>query len=356
MIRVGIVGGGIAGSLLAWRLAASHPGWSVTLIAPAARSDATEASGGLVRAFEPAPENCRLATESLAELRGSPLLSAWADYQETPSVYICDQAPRAMVAELVAGIERRLPGYARVLRPPELEAVGWRGLPSDALGVVEPRAGNISPARLRRAVTAALPRLGVEIVEAAAERVEPLPGGGATCHVGRRRSSHDVVVIAGGRWTPSLLRSSGMDSGGFRTKLIQYGLFEARGWRPPVFVDDSSGLYGRPAGNGRVLLGVPVQEWDVDPDRQGPSDRAVTHTREMAAARFPRMELGRLTTLVTAADCYAEPPTLALRPVEDGRADVYTFTGGSGGAAKTALAASATAADQVARELSGART
>ena len=44
---------------------------------------------------------------------------------------------------------------------------------------------------------------------------------------------------------------------------------------------------------------------------------------------------------VSAADCYSDPPGLALRHVTGA---MHTFTGGSGGAAKTALAASRIAA------------
>jgi hypothetical protein len=44
-----------------------------------------------------------------------------------------------------------------------------------------------------------------------------------------------------------------------------------------------------------------------------------------------------------AADCYHDPAGLALRPVTTGSA-LYTFTGGSGGAAKAALATSRAAA------------
>ena len=51
--------------------------------------------------------------------------------------------------------------------------------------------------------------------------------------------------------------------------------------------------------------------------------------------------MGEPTAVVAAADAYADPPVLALRPVADG---VFTFTGGCGGAAKYALAASRLAA------------
>jgi len=65
--------------------------------------------------------------------------------------------------------------------------------------------------------------------------------------------------------------------------------------------------------------------------------------------RLPRLRLGPVVRRAGAADCYTEPAVLTLRTVAEG---VYAFSGGSGGSAKTALAASARAA----AELLGART
>ncbi|HEX8768482.1 MAG TPA: hypothetical protein VF714_08940, partial [Jatrophihabitans sp.] len=46
-------------------------------------------------------------------------------------------------------------------------------------------------------------------------------------------------------------------------------------------------------------------------------------------------------------DCYSTDSLLALRPVPGTGDRLFTFTGGSGGAAKTVLAASARAASQL---------
>ena len=37
-------------------------------------------------------------------------------------------------------------------------------------------------------------------------------------------------------------------------KAIQYGVYRVNGWRPPCFVDETSGLYGRPVGTRELLL------------------------------------------------------------------------------------------------------
>ena len=57
MPRIAVVGGGIAGAMLAWRLCEVVKGGAVHLFTgePHRRADASSASGGLTRAFEPDP-------------------------------------------------------------------------------------------------------------------------------------------------------------------------------------------------------------------------------------------------------------------------------------------------------------
>lgn len=50
---------------------------------------------------------------------------------------------------------------------------------------------------------------------------------------------------------------------------------------------------------------------------------------------------------VNSADCYADPPVLTLWSVLGSTHRLFTFTGGSGGSVKTALAASRTAASDL---------
>ena len=54
--------------------------------------------------------------------------------------------------------------------------------------------------------------------------------------------------------------------------------------------------------------------------------------------------VGSPAVRAVSADSYAYPPLLALRPVRGSGDRVLTFAGGSGGSAKTALAASRRAA------------
>jgi len=104
-----------------------------------------------------------------------------------------------------------------------------------------------------------------------------------------------------------------------------------------------TGLFGRPTADGRMLLGLPTEHWDVAPDRP-PTDPALPGAAaELVRARFPGLRLGAGGRPVVGTDCYAGSPGLFLRRVVD-TYPLFTFTGGAGGSAKTALAASSRAA------------
>jgi hypothetical protein len=372
-LRICVVGGGLAGSLLAWRLAGNVA--RVDLVAGDERADATAASGGVVRGFETDPRLAEAAASSLLELRASRTLRRWAHYREIGSAYL--HSPRASTTQtgtetedLVRALEAQLPGSAEVLSCRELAAAGWAGLPTDCVGVTERHAGTISPEALRRSILGDLAGGGsVRLLPGTVHAVEATAAGvrirgavdvgehdvskhgvgehGVGGHGvgGHDVSEYDLVVVAAGRWTAPLLERSALPAAGLRTKCVQYALHPVAGPRPPAFVDETSGLYGRPVGRRSMLLGVPVDVWDVDPDapldvRQARSDAAAR-----AARRLPRMRLldGPVVRVVS-ADSYADPPMLALRPVPGSSGQVLTFAGGSGGSAKSALAASHTAA------------
>jgi len=349
---VGVIGAGLAGTLLAWRIRQMHPPMQVELVVGAiAAGDATDASGGLVRGFEVDPVNRELATDSLAELYDGGPFAAWTDYQEIGSVYLCATGVVASLDAVLARLHQLLPGSVRTVSAAELEAdQGWAGLPAASIAVLERRAGYVSPGRLRRGVLATLDGLGVRKLAGTVTEITQRRDG-VRCSVAGVARHYDVAVVAAGRWTAGLLARSDLPAAGYRTKAIQYGIYRATGVPPGTFVDETTGLYGRPAPGGRVLLGLPSDRWDVDPDRP-PLDNALQRqVGEVAAIRFPRLRLHALERVVAAADAYADPPRLQLRAVPDRSGWLYTFTGGSGGAVKTALAASRIAAEQLAEHL-----
>ncbi|WP_412543298.1 FAD-dependent oxidoreductase [Longispora sp. K20-0274] len=359
MTRVAVVGGGVAGALLAWRLHTGHPSAAeghhpdpeghrpdpeghrpvpgghrpvldVFVGARPGPADASGASGGLVRGYEPDPAAAAIAAASLAELRADPVLRAWAGYREVGCAYLLP--PGADPGPSVRVVADLLPGSIEVGAPPAAFHTG-------GVAVTERHAGHLSPAALRAAVLAHLVDAGVAV---RAERVTAVaPGEVRTA--GGTTSGYDAVVVAAGAWTPRLLAASGLDVMDLRTKQIQFTVYDATVPGLGTFVDTATGLYGRPVADG-LLLGLHCDRWDVDPDATVADEALAARIGPVARDLFGDV-LGRPIRTVASFDCYHPEPGLALRTSAPG---LYTFTGGSGGAAKTVLAASATAA----RELS----
>jgi glycine/D-amino acid oxidase-like deaminating enzyme len=340
-LRVAVVGGGLAGAALAWRLSGPAHRVAVDLFTGPDRPDATSASGGLVRGFETDPARAVAAADSLAELLASPVLRDWAGYRELGSLYLLPDAGPAATAELV---ERRIRGSVNVLDGRSLAArFPLRQLPDGTVAVAESRAGVIDPARLRSRLLAALPDR-VSVHREPVVRVGP----GAALHpAGGRTRRYDAVVLATGAWTPALLARSGLNLERLRTKQIQYLVCPVELPGLPPFSDEGSGLYGRPLDDGRFLLGLPTDHWSLRPEEARPDPELAVRTLVVAGRLLrPAAPAGPVERIVAAVDCYHDPAGFALRRV--GGADgLFTFTGGSGGAAKAVFTTSRAAAAEL---------
>jgi glycine/D-amino acid oxidase-like deaminating enzyme len=214
----------------------------------------------------------------------------------------------------------------------------FRALPAGTTAVVERHSGYFSPAALRAAVLAQLANHGVAIREAPVTGLDAAPG---VRLADGTIADYDVVVVAAGAWTPALLAANGLRGDGLSTRQIQYSVFPAAPAGLGAFVDDTTGLYGRPADGGGFQLGLPCDRCDVDPARLATDTGLVERVAARASSRLGLPSTGPHRT-VASSDCYHDPPGLALRPT--GAAAIHTFTGGSGGAAKTVLAVSRTVA------------
>jgi glycine/D-amino acid oxidase-like deaminating enzyme len=345
-MRACVLGGGLAGAMLSWRLASAAAGWRIDVVAGRqVNRDATKVSGGAVRAFETDPVQRARATASLLELTNSKTLRDWSGYQPVDTVYLTDEPG---LSAAVAELNTAFVDSVELLSTVDLQRRGWAGLPDGAAAVLERHSGYTAPDRFRTALlTDALARPGVLLLDADATAIRLNEDDSISCVVGGVDRVYDIVVIAAGPWTGHVLRSNGLPAGGFRTKSIQYSIYPVADWCPSEFVDEHTGLFGRPTIDGRFLLGLPTDEWDADPDR--PVVTPALHTRAAATAawRFPRLHLGVADLAVAATDCYCDRQMLTLRPVVDSDHRLFTFTGGSGGSVKTLLAASTEAAQHV---------
>ncbi|MFF4959140.1 NAD(P)/FAD-dependent oxidoreductase [Streptomyces sp. NPDC001222] len=343
-MRICVVGTGIAGTLLAWHLLRADPKSEVELLAAPGElpGEATAASGGLVRGYEPDPAACLLACESLAELRSDPRLARWAEYREGASVYAHDGREVPQPVEQLALIDKYVPGSAELADAAALDRDHGIVVPEYAYAVVERSAGHIRPARLREAVGRDVLDRGGTLVTGLVHRVVPSPDGGVAVDCPDAERRFDRVVLATGWRTGALLHRSALPADELRVKLIQYDLYTVAGRRPPGFVDETSGLYGRPEGADGMLLGVPSDSWDEEAERLRDSPAQRARAEGHAATRLPGLGLVAHRRGVVAADAYSASGLLGLRPTA--LPSLFTFTGGSGGAAKSALAAARRAA------------
>jgi glycine/D-amino acid oxidase-like deaminating enzyme len=351
-MRVCILGGGLAGALLTWRLAAMTTGWRFDLITGRRTdADATAASGGAVRGFEADPAQRILATASLLELIDSPTLREWSGFRQVDSIYL--GADASVLSAAAAELSVQLPGSVDLLSSAQVADRGWTDVSDEQVALLERVAGYISPQCLRDNVLTELARpAGVRTVADEVSAITLNDNGSITCRWGSSAVEYDVAVIAAGAWTGAVLRANGLPADDYRVKSIQYSIYPVADWSPPEFVDEPIGLFGRPTDEGNLLLGVPTDDWNTDPDR--PSVTAALHERaaKLATWRFPRLRLGAPTAQVSSTDCYCGGPMLALRAVSQAEYRLFTFTGGSGGSAKTALAASRQAASHIAEHRS----
>ncbi|WP_112240545.1 FAD-dependent oxidoreductase [Kribbella monticola] len=344
-MRICVIGAGIAGTLLARRLT-SYPGVQVDLVTGVPGTDATAASGGGVRGFETHPEQRRLAAESLAELFETPDLLDQAGYVETGCTYLL--TPYAGLEAAVAEVEHLHPGSTEIVDASALRGRGWHGLPDGTVGVLEKRAGFIRPDQLRSLVISELASgEDSRVVPGPVLGLVPHPDGSVSCRTPGDSCRYDVVVVAAGPWTPGLLAGNALPAEPYRTKAIQVAVYDVDGALPTMFIDETSDLYGRPTADGGLLLGVDTHRWSVPPGSSKPVPDLATEAVRIAGERLPHLRLLGTRHTVSNADCYADPPVLTLWSVLGSTHRLFTFTGGSGGSVKTALAASRTAASDL---------
>jgi sarcosine oxidase subunit beta len=118
-----------------------------------------------------------------------------------------------------------------------------------------------------------------------------------------------TLVVAAGAWSPRLCREIGLElperPKGIDTMLVT---------RPPElaqphmsFIDNVQGTYLRPESEFLTLVGVPCQEWDIDPDTvsTGLPAHAAREGTALLTHRIPAMEDATFSRGYRAFDCYS---------------------------------------------------
>lgn len=331
-----VVGAGIVGAAVTYHLA--RRGVSVVTLERAGRpgAGATGSSGGMVRAFDPDPQMAELALASLATYRDpAQWLDGAAPLHGVGAVTVADPGQEDVLRTAAATINGALATSAHVVADREAAGLGLAG----GVALVEPEAGWVDPVGVtldwvRRAVDAGA-RLchGVEVTgfEDAGGRVRVLTDAGALLA--------ERVLVAAGPWAAQLLAAV-RDDVPVRSRSIQVSVVEGRpeGAEHATLVDLRTGVYARPHGPGRTLIGMPHLVWDAAVDAP-PDPQHASATFAALAPYLPWLPAARLRTTVRSADAYVTPRGRpGPEPLLSGTAvpAVWSVRGWDGGGVKVA--------------------
>lgn len=337
-----VIGGGVNGASIAYALAAR--GQRVTLVEKAAMANgASGRSSALVRMHYTNEWDARLAWASF------PVFRHWPEIMGGPPVFthtgfVNVVGPRDAEAlrhnvEMLQGI-----GINTVaLTPQELKALQpFANVDDIGAAAYEPDSGYANPSDTVEGFRRRIVELGGTVLQWTA--VTAVRRGdsritGVETSAGPIESP--VVVVAAGAWAPRFCRTFGVTVEA-RPKAID----TVHVARPPelarahlIYIDHVLGTYFRPESTAFTLVGVPCQEWDVDPDTMatGLPPAAVVTGAEILTHRIPAMEKATLARGYRAFDCYSQDRHAILGGV-DGLDGLYLATGFSGSGFKIAPA------------------
>ncbi len=296
-----VVGGGVNGTSIAWALASRGVGRVVLCEKGALASGASGRSSALVRMHYTNETDARLAFASF------PIFRHWTELMGGgPSVFT-----HTGFVNVVA------PPYAEHLRR-NVEMLRRIGINTVAL----------SPGELRGLE----PHANVDDIGAAAYEPESGYANPADTVEGLRRRATELGAKLL-QWTPvtKILRRESRVTG------VETSPAELA--RPHViFIDNVQGSYFRPESGILTIVGVPCQDWDLDPD--GPLSlpaEAPAVGAQILTRRIPAMEGATLARGYRAFDCYSRDRHAILGRV-DGVDGLYLATAFSGSGFKIAPA------------------
>jgi sarcosine oxidase subunit beta len=132
-----------------------------------------------------------------------------------------------------------------------------------------------------------------------------------------------AVVVAAGAWAPRLCREMGLTLPA-RSKALDTVLVTGpHDLADPhmIFIDNVQGSYFRPESGILTIVGVPCQDWDVDPDTMstGLPSHAPHDGAQILTRRIPAMERATLARGFRAFDCYSHDRHAILGVVANAR-------------------------------------
>lgn len=217
--------------------------------------------------------------------------------------------------------------------------VNWNYLSG---AVFEPKAGYMSPVDVTEAWIQAGQKLGGQIFENV--KVNELIYSNRTLEgikttAGLFHSS--LIILCTGAWTEKLLNQWQLKIPiAIKAKTIQMNKYHSltNVSHHPAFIDPEYGLYGRADGKTNILMGTPVEQWSIDPDRQAEINLSSSRsTSELGSRRFRWTNTAKVINEIRSFDAYTmdQKGLISALPETPG---LYIASGFSGGGFKIAPA------------------
>jgi sarcosine oxidase, subunit beta len=337
-----VVGGGVNGASIAYALAARGVRRVVLCEKAALASGASGRSSALIRMHYTNEWDARLAFASF------PVFKNWAEIMGGASVFTHTGFVNVVAPPYAAALRKNVemlrgigidtvalsPGELHDLQPfanvEDLGAAAWE----PASGYADP-AGTVEGFRRRAQELGAQVRQWTPVTRILRRESRVL---GVETSAGPIDTG--AVVVAAGAWAPRLCREIGLEIPARVKALdtVQVTRPEALAQPHVVFIDNVQGSYFRPESGIRTIVGVPCQEWDLDPD--GPAALALGAPAigaQILTHRIPAMEGATLARGYRAFDCYSRDRHAILGRV-DGVDGLYLATAFSGSGFKIAPA------------------
>ncbi|WP_406480232.1 NAD(P)/FAD-dependent oxidoreductase [Streptomyces platensis] len=340
---VAVVGSGIIGLATAERLTARQ--LSVVLVDDSGiAGGATGASGGLIRAFDPAQDHVSWAAQGLELYLRRGWRGTWPQVHEHGSLTLLRSADLIRHSAQTSAL--RAAGHDLALLSADDMRTRFPGLdvPDDLAGVYEPRGGWLPARQVAHALLCdAGPRLRVLRARATAVRTAGSRVTGVATNVGSVQAR--AVLLAAGAGSSPLAASVGV-SLPLRTRSVAYGLFDPGISAPnaalPTIVDVTTGAW--------------VRRWDTHPTLLAGVRSSATDVPETVRTGISAPEEERIRgVLRRRVPCLADAPAVGGRTAYDAQAlagggavtawpeprGLVTATGWNGGGFKLAPAAGA---------------
>jgi sarcosine oxidase subunit beta len=337
-----VVGGGVNGVSIACALAARGVRRVVLCEKAALASGASGFSSALVRMHYTNEWDARLAFASF------PVFRNWTEIMGGPSVFTHTGFVNVVAPQYADALRRNVEMLRAIgidtvaLSPTELHDLQpFANVEDLGAAAFEPASGYADPAATVEGFRRRAQELGAQVRQwTGVTRIRRQESRVLGVDTVAGPIDAGAVVVAAGAWAPRLCREIGLDIPA-RVK----GLDTVQVTRPAaladphmVFIDNVQGSYFRPESGIRTIVGVPCQEWDLDPD--GPAvlaPGAAAVGAQILTHRIPALEGATLARGYRAFDCYSRDRHAILGRV-DGIDGLYLATAFSGSGFKIAPA------------------